>query len=71
VGNSQLQTAMSLLGLGGDAAKNITSLASDSRAESNQLTQQKQAQLNTGISAAVKAIWGGGGDSGGDDGGDG
>jgi hypothetical protein len=61
VGATQLQNAMSLLGLGENAATNITSLAGNSRAESNALHQQTENQVGQSLGQILAGLNLGGG----------
>jgi hypothetical protein len=67
VGDSQLSAALNLLGIGDKAATSLTSLAGDSRAESNDLHNQKAQQAATIVTQLLSLglIPGGGGGGGG------
>jgi hypothetical protein len=53
VGDSQLSAALNLLGIGTGAAKSLTSLAGDSRAESNDLHNQNANNAATTVSTLL------------------
>jgi len=64
VGNSQLQTAMSLLGLGQKSAQDLTADASGNRELSNALHEQQAQQYSQIATAGLDVLLGGGGASG-------
>jgi len=55
VGDSQLNAALNLLGIGAKSAENLTDLAGNSRAESNALHNQKADQAAQIVSSVLEA----------------